>query len=42
MTAAAARTLAECADYEGMPSRPLSREQLRAKFMKATAGTKIY
>ena len=29
-------------DFEGMPTRPLSREQLRAKFMKATAGTEAY
>ena len=32
----------EARDFEGMPSRPLSREQLRAKFLKATAGTKAY
>jgi 2-methylcitrate dehydratase PrpD len=32
----------EAHDYEGMPSRPLSREQLRAKFLKLTAGTKVY
>jgi 2-methylcitrate dehydratase PrpD len=29
-------------DYEGMPQRPLSREQLRAKFLKLTAGTQAY
>ena len=29
-------------DYEGMPQRPLSHEQLRAKFMKLTAGTTAY
>jgi 2-methylcitrate dehydratase PrpD len=29
-------------DYEGMPSRPLSHEQLRAKFLKLTAGTQAY
>ena len=27
-------------DYEGMPARPLSRSQLREKFLKLTAGTK--
>ena len=32
----------EAHDYEGMPARPLSLEQLRAKFMKLTAGTKAY
>lgn len=32
----------EAHDFEGMPSRPLSREQLRAKFLKATAGTTAY
>jgi 2-methylcitrate dehydratase PrpD len=32
----------EAHDFEGMPSRPLTREQLRAKFMKLTAGTKAY
>jgi len=31
---------AEAHDYEGMPARPLSREQLRDKFLKLTAGTK--
>jgi 2-methylcitrate dehydratase PrpD len=37
------RTIAyEAHDYEGMPSRPLSREQLRQKFMKLTAGTAAY
>jgi len=29
-------------DYEGAPTRPLSKEQLRAKFMKLTSGTKAY
>jgi 2-methylcitrate dehydratase PrpD len=29
-------------DYEGMPHRPLSREQLRAKFFKLTSATKAY
>lgn len=29
-------------DFEGMPSRPLSKEQLRAKFLKLTAGTKAF
>lgn len=32
----------EAHDFEGMPSRPLSREQLRAKFLKATSGTEAY
>jgi 2-methylcitrate dehydratase PrpD len=32
----------EAHDYEGMPTRPLSHEQLRAKFMKLTAGTTVY
>jgi 2-methylcitrate dehydratase PrpD len=32
----------EAHDFEGMPSRPLSREQLRSKFLKATASTKAY
>jgi 2-methylcitrate dehydratase PrpD len=32
----------EAHDYEGMPSRPLSHEQLRAKFLKLTADTKAY
>jgi 2-methylcitrate dehydratase PrpD len=32
----------EAHDYEGMPSRPLSREQLRAKFLKLTSGTQAY
>jgi 2-methylcitrate dehydratase PrpD len=32
----------ELHDYEGMPSRPLSHEQLRAKFLKLTAGTHAY
>jgi hypothetical protein len=32
----------ELHDYEGMPSRPLSHEQLRAKFLKLTAGTQAY
>jgi 2-methylcitrate dehydratase PrpD len=32
----------EAHDFEGMPSRPLSRGQLRAKFLKATAGTSAY
>jgi 2-methylcitrate dehydratase PrpD len=32
----------EMHDYEGMPSRPLSQEQLRAKFLKLTAGTQAY
>jgi 2-methylcitrate dehydratase PrpD len=30
----------EAHDFEGMPSRPLTREQLRAKFLKLTADTK--
>jgi len=30
----------EAHDYEGMPSRPLSAQQLREKFLKLTAGTK--
>ena len=29
-------------DFEGMPTRPLSQEQLRAKFRKSTAGTEAY
>ncbi len=29
-------------DFEGMPSRPLSQEQLRAKFLKLTAGTTAF
>ena len=29
-------------DFEGMPARPLSREQLRAKFLKLTAETRAY
>lgn len=32
----------EAHDYEGMPNRPLSREQLRAKFLKLTSGTTAY
>ena len=32
----------EAHDYEGMPQRPLSREQLRAKFLKLTSGTQAY
>lgn len=32
----------EAHDYEGMPLRPLTQEQLRSKFLKATAGTKAY
>lgn len=32
--------VAEAHDYEGMPSRPLSRAQLREKFMTLTADTK--
>ncbi len=32
----------ESHDFEGMPARPLSRDALRAKFMKLTAGTKAY
>jgi 2-methylcitrate dehydratase PrpD len=32
----------EAHDFEGMPARPLSREQLRAKFFKLTASTKAY
>lgn len=32
----------EAHDFEGMPARPLSNEQLRAKFLKLTAGTKAY
>ena len=32
----------EAHDYEGMPQRPLSREQLRAKFLKLTANTQAY
>jgi 2-methylcitrate dehydratase PrpD len=31
----------EAHDFEGMPSRPLSAEQLRAKFLKLTAGTQF-
>jgi 2-methylcitrate dehydratase PrpD len=34
--------IAEAHDYEGMPARPLTREQLRAKFLKLTADTKVY
>ena len=32
----------EAHDYEGMPQRPLSRDQLRAKFLKLTAATLAY
>lgn len=32
----------EAHDFEGMPSRPLSKEQLRAKFLKLTAGTAAF
>lgn len=32
----------EAHDFEGMPSRPLSKEQLRAKFLKLTAGTTAF
>ena len=32
----------EAHDFEGMPTRPLSREQLRAKFLKLTEGTQAY
>ena len=32
----------EAHDFEGMPARPLSREQLRAKFLKLAAGTTAY
>jgi hypothetical protein len=32
----------EAHDFEGVPARPLSREQLRTKFLKLTAGTKAY
>lgn len=32
----------ETHDFEGMPSLPLTREQLRAKFLRLTAGTKAY
>ena len=32
----------EMHDYEGMPHRPLSQEQLRAKFLKLTARTQAY
>jgi 2-methylcitrate dehydratase PrpD len=32
----------EAHDFEGMPARPLSREQLREKFFKLTASTKAY
>lgn len=32
----------EAHDYDGMPSKPLSREQLRDKFMKLTAGTSAF
>jgi len=32
----------EMHDYEGMPHRPLSQQQLRAKFLKLTARTQAY
>lgn len=32
----------EAHDYEGMPARPLSRDQLRDKFLKLTSQTKAY
>jgi 2-methylcitrate dehydratase PrpD len=34
--------VAEAHDFEGMPARPLSREQVRAKFLKLTEGTRVY
>jgi 2-methylcitrate dehydratase PrpD len=34
--------VSEAHDFEGMPHRPLSREQLRAKFLKLTSETKAY
>jgi 2-methylcitrate dehydratase PrpD len=32
----------EAHDYEGMPARPLTREQLGAKFLKLTSATSAY
>ena len=32
----------EAHDYEGMPTRPLTREQLRAKFLKLAGSTEAY